>query len=104
MTALKTLGLCVAAWIAPVVVSFVALVIAGVTTERWGASRLGPVIGGLLIVELLVFGAASILLWWGLKRLLSTTRTRILVFALHALLQLANWATMSFSTLVAFNR
>jgi hypothetical protein len=104
MTALKTLALCVAAWTAPLVLSFVVLVAAGVITERWSARRVGPVVGGVLLVELIAFGAASFLLWRGLRWFLPEGSTRALVFALQTLLQLATWATMSFSTLVAFNR
>jgi len=56
------------------------------------------------LTELALFVAASLLLWWGLSSLITDTAARVLVFGLHAFLQLATSAILGFSTLVAFNR
>ena len=101
---LKTAGLCFAAWLIPVAVSFLVVVIAAGTTQHWAAAKAQWIVGVVLLIELTLFGAASFKLWWGLSSLITATSTRALVFGLHALLQLATFAIMGFSTLVAFNR
>ena len=100
----KAVVLWVAAWLVPLAVSFLVLVIAAGTTEHWGAARVQSVVGAVLLTELALFVAASLLLWWGLSSLITDTAARVLVFGLHAFLQLATFAILGFSTLVAFNR
>jgi hypothetical protein len=101
-TALKTLGLCFAAWLLPMAASFLLVVIAAGINAHWR----GPdwIVGVVVLIELAAFAVASLLLWWGLSPFLAVTSSRALVFGLHALLQLATFAIMGFSTLVAFNR
>jgi hypothetical protein len=103
-TVLKTAGLCFAAWLVPLAVSFLVVVIAAGATEHWGAARAQWIVGVVLLTELALFAVASVLLWWGLSSFITATSTRALVFGLHALLQLATFAILAFSTLVAFNR
>lgn len=100
----KAVGLWLAAWLVPIAVSFLVLVIAAGTTEHWGAARAQWVVGAVLLTELALFTAASLLLWWRLSPLITDTAARVFVFGLHALLQLATFAILGFSTLVAFNR
>jgi len=100
----KAIGLCFAAWLVPLAVSFLVVVIAAGATQHWGAARAQWVVGALLLTELALFAAASFLLWWGLSSLITATAARVLVFGLHASLQIATFAILGFSTLVAFNR
>lgn len=103
-TVLKTAGLCFAAWLVPLAVSFLVVVIAAAATQQWSAAKGQWIVGVVLLIELASFAVASLLLWRGLSSFITATSTRALVFGLHALLQLATFAIMGFSTLVAFNR
>ena len=101
-TVLKAAGLCFAAWLVPIAVSFLMVVIAASTTQHWRGADW--IVGVLVLIELALFAGASLLLWWGLSSSITATSTRALVFGLHALLQLATFAIIGFSTLLAFNR
>jgi hypothetical protein len=103
-SAAKAVGLCFAAWLVPVAVSFLVVVVAAGVTQHWGAARAQWVVAAVLLTELALFGAASFLLWWGLSPLVTATSARVLVFGLHAFVQLATLAILGFSTLLAFNR
>jgi hypothetical protein len=103
-SAAKAVGLCFAAWLVPVAVSFLVVVVAAGATQHWGATRAQWVVAAVLLIELALFAAASILLWWSLSSLITATAARAVVFGLHAFVQLATLAILGFSTLVAFNR
>jgi hypothetical protein len=102
--AAKAVGLCFAAWLVPIAVSFMVVVVAAGATQHWGASRAQWVVAAVLLIELALFAAGSVLLWWGLSPLIAASAARALVFGLHAFVQLATLAILGFSTLVAFNR
>jgi hypothetical protein len=103
-TVLKAAGLCFAAWLVPVAVSFLMVVVAAGVTERWRAASAQWIVPVVLLAEVALFAAGSFLLWRGLSSFLTAGPIRALLFGLHAFLQLATLAIMGFSTLVAFNR
>ena len=76
----------------------------GGATQHWSAAKAQWIVGAVLLIELALFAAASLLLWWGLSSFITATSARALLFGLHAFLQLATFAILGFSTLVAFNR
>lgn len=99
----KALVLCVAAWAAPLIASFISTGIIAASTSSLGASAVGPWMLLAIALQVLFFGGASVVLYRLLGPLLQGS-SRLGLFLAHSVVQLGLTGVMAFGTLVAFNR
>lgn len=100
----KAIGWGFACAVGPLVLSLLVLMIAAAATSSWGASRVEPVLSGVVVAEFVLFIAAEVVFYRMIGGAFESSAGRIGATVAHAGLNAFLFFFLAFTSALAFNR